>query len=166
MICQNCKVNVATNHFHSVVNGVVRDNYLCNECSKNYKASAFADNDFFSVLSSFFNDVTPKQKEALRCPQCNSSFDEISKTGKVGCGNCYSVFENQLAPALLKLHGDIKHIGKKPNQNDDDTPINKESVSENCDIERLKSDLKIAIAKEEYEKAAVLRDKIRKAEGL
>ena len=55
MLCENCKVNNATNHIHSVVNGVVSDKYLCSKCAALLQSNQFSDDSIFSMLSSFLN---------------------------------------------------------------------------------------------------------------
>lgn len=165
MLCQNCKSNNATSHIHTVVNGVVTDMYLCSECAKSINMN-FQSDDMFGLLSSFLKSAEVPTAKKLTCECCGCSFDDISKTGKVGCGNCYKTFAKQLEPALLRLHGRTNHLGKR-NENFNNAEVqNHNAQSENIsEVDKLKSELKLAIEKEEYEKAAVLRDEIRKISG-
>ncbi len=160
MLCQNCKMHEATNHIHSVVNGIVRDAYLCSECAGSMHNKTVTHGDLFELLSSFLSNERESTVNTVKCECCGSSFEQISKSGRVGCGNCYKTFEKQLEPALVRIHGRTSHVGKRLNNVD----INSSYCSENKEdtIIKLKEELKIAIANEEYEKAAVIRDKIKK----
>lgn len=164
MICQVCGKRNATKHIHSVVNGVVKDKYLCSECASKYHSAGFGENDIFKILSAFMNDGITTEKNIVSCDCCGATLAEISKTGKVGCGNCYKVFGKELAPTLVRLHGRTTHIGKKPGDAAETGQVeNKAQDTKESIIEKMSRELKEAVKKEEYEKAAVLRDKIRKA---
>ncbi len=156
MLCQNCKTNEATSHIHSVVNGVVRDTYLCSHCAGAMHKSTVSHDDLFQLLSSFLLSEQREENNVLKCESCGTSFDQITKSGRVGCALCYKTFAKQLEPALVRIHGRTKHIGKSLNEENKALGVVKEDR-----INALKEELKTAIANEEYEKAAVIRDKIR-----
>ncbi len=168
MLCQKCKQNNATSHIHYVRNGIVRDMYLCNACASDFKTDGLYDGDVFKMLSSLLNNNKADTKNTVRCDCCGTDFDEIRKTGKVGCGNCYRIFEKQLSPTIARLHGKTVHVGKIPSinkinksiSNDENPAKTKEQI-----IAELKNDLASAIKNEEYEKAAVIRDRIKEEEA-
>lgn len=167
MLCQKCGKNNATSHIHTVVNGVVNDSYLCSDCAAELQAAGFGENSFYKMLSSFFEDGVQKNVNTKRCECCGAAIEEISKTGKVGCGNCYKVFGEELKPALIRIHGRTSHIGKKPGEMQPLAP-NEAPIAENdkeAEIKTLRAELKKAIENEEYERAAEIRDKIRETEG-
>jgi len=47
--------------------------------------------------------------EIKNCPSCTISWDEILKTGRMGCKDDYNHFKENLEPILLKFHGAIRH---------------------------------------------------------
>lgn len=98
------------------------------------------------------------QHEDITCNFCNTSFDEYKKTGKLGCGKCYSTFSKQLKPIIEGIYGYSEHIGKFPKNEFKDTEIVKT-------VEQLKEKLNMAIQEEEYEQAAKLRDEILQLEA-
>lgn len=98
------------------------------------------------------------QHEDITCNFCNTSFDEYKKTGKLGCGKCYSTFRKQLKPIIEGIYGYLEHIGKFPKNEFKDTEIVKT-------VEQLKEKLNMAIQEEEYEQAAKLRDEILQLEA-
>ena len=63
------------------------------------------------------------QHEDITCNFCNTSFDEYKKTGKLGCGKCYSTFRKQLKPIIEGIYGYSEHIGKFPKNEFKDTEI-------------------------------------------
>lgn len=164
MLCQNCGANNATSHIHSVINGVVHDKYLCCECAKKYRNSNFEDDGLLKILTSFLNEGVPNIKNSIqKCDCCGTSLYDISKTGKVGCCNCYNVFKNELIPTLVRIHGRTSHVGKNPYEYTEkatNQPTNNDEK-----IENLKRELSTAVANEEYEQAAILRDEIKALEG-
>ncbi len=162
MLCQNCGKNTATSYVHSVVNGVVKDKYLCSECASKQKLNELYNDDIFKMFSSFFG-TGAVNKATKKCDSCGITFDEILSTGRLGCPNCYEAFYNELMPTLKKVHGSTMHIGSHPNNMPDSKEI---IVTDKIadELSLLKQQLKEAIENEEYEKAAVLRDQIRKKE--
>ena len=155
MLCQNCGKREATTHYHSLINGVVKDKYLCSECAVTEKETSIKENDIYKMLTSFFNDGAVPNLKTVKCEFCGTSFSDIRRTGKVGCGNCYSVFKEQLTPTLQRIHGRTTHIGKHPCNNNEKQDI----------LDDLKQQLKTAIEKENYEEAAKIRDLIRQKEA-
>jgi Uncharacterized protein with conserved CXXC pairs len=102
-----------------------------------------------------------KEKESkendITCPNCYTTYEEYRKTGKLGCSKCYEAFEEKLKPMLKNIYGYEEYIGKIPRQSNNDNYISNE-------IRILKEDLNRAVEKEEYEKAADIRDKIKELE--
>ena len=88
------------------------------------------------------------------CSNCYTTYAEYRETGKLGCSKCYEAFEKQLKPILKNIYGYDEYIGKIPKKVEGDVYISKE-------IRILKEDLIRAVEKEEYEKAADIRDKIK-----
>ncbi len=166
MLCQKCKQNNATSHLHYVNNGIVRDIYLCSDCAADFKAQSFYDGDIINMISNLLDEGVLGTKPTLKCECCGTDFNEIRRTGKVGCGNCYKVFEKQLASIISRLHGKTTHIGKTLNYKNCEYKSNERISGDNRKIVlgELKERLADAISSEEYEKAAVIRDEIRKLE--
>lgn len=178
MICQSCGKRQAVTQIKTNINGVVSEYNLCPECAKKmgYQTGADFYNPFLSLdslLGSFFG----KDKIAdsvTRCPVCGASFQEISQSGKVGCAECYRVFHDQLLPSVQRIHGNTCHNGKVPtgmsmqvapqvNLTVSKEPP-KEETPEERKVRELKEKLKEAIASQNFEEAAVLRDQIKELE--
>lgn len=115
--------------------------------------------DFSSLFSNLFSEFSNnsfKVNNIKRCEFCNTSIEEIANTGKLGCENCYSAFYNELLPFIKKVHGSVRHVGKKP----DKFKAKAENVSKENKLSELREKLKEAIEKQEFEQAAILRDEI------
>lgn len=125
-------------------------------------------NGFGSLLGGLLGDA-PSQ-EVKRCPSCGASFGEISKSGKIGCAQCYDTFRNQLLPVIQRIHGAAQHMGKIPGGSAlRVTDPNRQMVAsprqaENPELEEKRRQLKEAIDTQDFERAAVLRDEIKEAE--
>ena len=164
MICQKCGKNAATNHIHTVLNGIVKDVYLCTDCAKKYKLIQFQGGGFEAMLSELLNDGV-SHKNSIRCDCCGLTLDDVKRTGRIGCSNCYNVFREFLLPTVQKLHGSTRHLGKSPLKREGNISAQPSESAESIDIIKdLKSKLQTAIADEEYELAAVLRDEIKRLE--
>jgi len=164
LLCQQCQKRVANVYFKQTINDKKVEMYLCEKCAAEKGQTGFMPHfnlgDFFWGISGLGGSSgilkTPGQPAVERCNVCGMSFEDFRESGKLGCGNCYRVFRNRLAPILRRIHGNVEHKGKIPGQPADN--IIKE-------IQSLKAKLDDAILNEEYEKAAVLRDKIRELES-
>ena len=168
MICQNCEKNEATTHIRQVVNGDTTQMHLCAECAQHLgygdMFSGFGLNldDFFG---GFLGDTVQKlvSPTEQRCSKCGNTFSDIVRSGKVGCSECYKTFYDKLLPSIQRIHGRIKHNGKQAAAVEiTDVPV--ETKEENP-LEKLKQELADAIEKQEFEQAAVIRDKIKELEN-
>lgn len=69
------------------------------------------------MLGSFFNEATvgALSNGIVRCEKCGSTFNDIVRSGRMGCGDCYSTFYDKLLPSFERIHGRTHHEGKKAN---------------------------------------------------
>lgn len=164
MYCEECKKRPATVHLTSIVNGVKVENHLCEQCAGK-KGTIIFDLNKFSIpnlLGSFFGNtysiqgINARQDDTV-CPGCGMTFDNIRESGRLGCSQCYQVFEEELDPILRRIHGNSQHMGKIPSRGGEKVLLKKK-------VDELKNALQQALAKEEYEKAAEIRDSIKSLE--
>ena len=172
MLCQHCKKNEATTHVKTMVNGKYAEYRLCPECAHELGYdSMFTDfsADFGGLLSSFFSNALPAISGATHCDTCGSTLNDIKRTGKVGCADCYDTFFSELMPTIRNVHGNTEHKGKRPGVieytvNEEENKSDNDAPSEDK-IGTLRAELKEAIEKENFERAAQLRDEIKGLEG-
>lgn len=165
MYCDECKKQPATVHLTQMINGNTTETHLCEECAAKKGGFMFDVSNKFSIpnlLGSFFGSnyglqgMQPLQQMSS-CPNCGINFSDISQTGKLGCSECYSAFEQKMEPILRRIHGNSMHVGKIPARGGGKVLIKKQR-------DKLKSQLQQAVAQENYEKAAEIRDSIKKLE--
>lgn len=161
MICNKCNKNKASFFLEQNINGNITKIALCPECAKEYKNINLNPYSTLNLLGGLFqpNSITKQRStEVKKCTLCASTLADISKNGRVGCAECYKVFHDELTPTVRRIHGNVKHVGRKPL---DSQIYETNTESEINKIADLKNQLNEAIAREDYETAAELRDKIR-----
>jgi len=169
MICDICKKKKATVHFTEVVNEEVSELHLCQECAETQGAQMqqhFSIADLLSGLVDFpLERAAKKEHITIKCPNCGMGYSDFKKMGRFGCAHCYEVFKRALYPLLKKIHGTARHIGKQPKQvppkKRAQAKVQPKARPKIPTLEELKTRLQQAIKNEEFEEAAVLRDRIR-----
>ncbi len=163
MQCKRCGKNPAKIHFAKIVNNQTTEYHLCESCAKQMNIMG-ANHEFhlenlISGLSSEPQEQPAAEESRLTCPACGLTSSGFKRSGRLGCVKCYEAFHDELMPLLRKIHGSAHHTGKVPAKS-------AESVSHGRqrDVKRLRKELREAISKEEYERAARLRDDIRQIE--
>lgn len=174
MLCDNCGKREANVRYSENINGRKRELNLCEECSRRL---GIEEMDFSMPidLSNFFegfmdnfggNDFVPMLDElkTLKCNSCGYTFDDIANTGRLGCKDCYSVFQDRLDPIIKKIQGSNKHIGRlgKITESKIENIETKKEEEEISEKDKLENDLRDAIKEERYEDAAKIRDEIKK----
>ena len=166
MYCQECNDKLATVHMITqVIGGNKAEVHLCADCAMKKGMHIFEAGDNFSLpslIGGFLGNYFPQAQElnessagnAVICPRCKMNFSEMSKTGKLGCADCYEAFDRELDPILRKIHGHSRHMGKIPLRSGDNVRLKQQ-------IENLKTQLQEAVANEQYETAAEIRDKLK-----
>ncbi len=161
MLCQKCKKKPATVHLTDIVKGEKLERHLCEDCAQNDNVTIKSHTPINELLANFVMEQSRARELAeLECPQCGMTFVEFRNNGLLGCPNDYDVFEEALVPLLARAHGEgaTHHVGKRPGEW---TP---EVDSRQRELMRLRQELNEAVDREEYEKAAAIRDKIKTLE--
>lgn len=83
------------------------------------------------------------------------SLADFRETGRLGCASCYTTFESSLRALLRRVHGNARHVGRAYEAPPPDL------LREATAIGELREQLRRAIAQEEFEQAARLRDQIK-----
>lgn len=159
MICDACKKNEATVRLIAIIDGVKTERHLCAECVEKHKQQMRAEG-MQSMLSAIISSArkTAGSSAGLRCSNCGLSFDEFRKTSRLGCAQCYKDFRVQLKPLLLRLHGRAQHEGRIPERVD-------EALKAQSRLDQLRREMEVAVACEDFEQAANLRDELRTLTG-
>ena len=172
MICQECQKRKATMHFTKIINGEKTEFHLCEVCAQG-KSDSFISSfqspglslnhllaGFFNVEPSYPEAHTIGTRELFQCPNCGMTFEQFLEVGKFGCARCYDAFHDKLTPVLKRIQGGHwNHHGKIPQRTGGKMQLRKK-------INILKETLQNLVAKEEFEKAAEVRDEIRMYEKM
>lgn len=176
MLCEKCHKREARVYYTEIVGGKKKEQYLCETCASQYTSFQIEKNGvdaglsglLGSILSNYYGEKkeTPVNTEkTAACPGCGMTYEEILKTGKLGCAECYHNFGEMIERTLRQIQGADTHIGKRPNsrtikeiQREPETVGKEKELSQ---IEKLGFQLQQAIEKEEFEEAARLRDEIK-----
>ncbi len=156
MLCDNCKINKASIEYTQNINNNTLHYNLCTFCYKNFEAEFL----LLEIFKDFFVDFE-NIKNDIQCEKCGNTLNNIKNTGKMGCANCYKVFNKNILQIIKNIHFDSFHYGKVPKKFDK-IDLQKEHTKKQ--IEDLKQKLNDAIKQENYEMAIILRDKIKKFE--
>ncbi len=157
MLCESCGKNPVTTHVKTIINGELTEYSLCAECAQKLGYGNLLTGlgcNFGSLLGGFLNEAEPIN--AVRCKCCGSTFDDIARSGKVGCAECYHTFYDRLIPLIQRIHGETKHRGKVPG-----VDLQKPQP----ELSLIRRELKEAIDSENFEHAVALRDRIKELEG-
>ncbi len=162
MKCDGCGQKDAVIHIQQIMGSEILELHLCEACAHERGISSKEDKielSLSSLLNGLIDDeLSPKKVEEKKvCPRCEKKYSDFKQDGVLGCSDCYTVFRREISTLLNKMTGTSQHKGKYPKRL-------KTYKTFFIDREGLKHKLKIAIEHEEYEKAALLRDKIRELE--
>jgi len=161
VLCDKCGKNPAVVHKIITINGNKQEMHLCEECARQEKELAIDDPfSIHAILSSLLDmgietPIKFEKMETIKCDNCGHSFGDFKRTGLLGCSLCYQVYRDRMVPLLKRIHGNTLHSGKIPKRKGS-------SLRHEREIDRLRAQLERAVKAEEYEKAAELRDRIRK----
>jgi protein arginine kinase activator len=158
MVCQFCKSKEATVHVTEIADNKVKKVDACATCAKekNYNdPAAFAIADHLLGLGAAQKmEEASEAVGALSCDQCGYTQADFKKSGRLGCARCYDIFSDGLDSVLKTMHKDIRHRGKVP-------VAAQRAVAGAQRLQRLNRDLQKAVAREDFETAARLRDEIK-----
>ncbi|MCC6661554.1 MAG: UvrB/UvrC motif-containing protein [Phycisphaerales bacterium] len=168
MKCDQCEQE-ATVHEVTIKSGKKVEKHLCEACAKKQGIAVQAGMPIQELLNKYVlaqAGTTPAK--AAACPSCSLAYTEFRQHGLLGCPDCYKAFEGLLGPLLERAHeGATHHVGKSPRRAGRGGEAGAESITggpkERAErLSILQKQLDQAVRAEQYEKAAKLRDEIRR----
>ena len=157
--CDKCE-RPATHHAVEIEGEERIETHLCDQhASEEGLSVKGAHLPIADLLNSFVQkhsgaDQRSRGAEELTCEECGMTFAEFRENSLLGCPDCYGAFEGPLSPLMERAHeGGTHHAGKVPRR---------AGVGEQRQValRRLRRRLDDAVAGEDYELAAQLRDEI------
>lgn len=161
MKCDFCD-NKATVFLTQLIEGQSKKVSLCEQCAQE---RGVTDPTGFSLADLMLGGLTGEPGAAgggpptsgggghKKCPACGFTLEDLHRVRRFGCAECYTTFRDDILPMLRGMHRGTSHVGKVPeglmalqfkHQRQQD----------------LRSRLEQAIASENYEEAAGIRDEI------
>ena len=184
MLCERCKIREANIQYTEVINGVKKEHHFCAQCAKEMDFGVYAaifDGELplgklLSGLLGIAQVKGPDKLHQIACPVCGTGYYEFIRDSRFGCGDCYMVFGPLMEDSLKQLQGSLIHTGKRPKSRDGQEKagvLAKEQLKDGTEkvfdsrekeLFRLNTELKEALRLEDYETAALCRDKIREVQ--
>ncbi len=166
MKCELCHQADAETAIQKTVDGSVRELFVCSGCARRQQTPApdeppgdSSDDAPAQVTAEIMIELLfgtevktggRRSGERPPCPGCGLTGEEFRKHSRLGCSACYDHFTQDLAPLLRDMHSGEHHVGKVPRRAMD-------AVLQ----QRLEAELADAVARQQFEQAAVLRDRLR-----
>ena len=183
MLCEKCKKNDATYYYHENINGSERTFRLCGDCAKKMeetdelpKLSAdryFEDLDAFfeapfqsmnSLFSGFFggdralgSGTKSEGGTEKKCEACGTTLREFVNRG-AGCPKCFETFADEVKPAITGGRNRTDYAGHAPSKF-------RGRIENKRRIEALVAEQREAVKNEDFERAAEIRDELRRLRG-
>ena len=154
MQCETCHSQTATVHLTQVTEEGVRKLHLCEECAQNAGIDLDDAASIADALLVGWGEKKSAPADTDECPECHLKASDFKRTGRLGCPHCYTAWRERLRPLIRSTHRAERHRGKKPRQSPSSADIGREA-------EALRNALSEAVAREAFEEAARLRDRLR-----
>ena len=168
-LCEECGVNEACYTVSVMMGGQITQRHLCADCMAKMNMNLAAGN-IKHLLSAIMSAISGSVEEAAAsaaapeeqtaaggdpvCERCNTTLSQFTKSGRLGCPQCYKSFHEQLTPMLQQIHGRVQHAGRKA--------LDTEAAQRRRALyDRLTRQLEQAVETEDFETAAILRDQLR-----
>ena len=170
MTCQKCGKPNPSVHLTDIIDGKKRVRVLCQECAA--ELGFVIDPKLIQATTSQLQKliaplVAPTPVKPMRtsgeplsetCPECGMTWEAFREGNRLGCPNDYQVFQAGLDELLSEIHGHNRHRGRMPERVERELSIDEKLLA-------LRTDMEKAVLKEDFERAARLRDEIARLEA-
>jgi protein arginine kinase activator len=158
MLCDSCRERDAVVNLTRVVNNNVVMLHLCEQCAADQGVETTVStpkHPLGDLLQTAQLQVAAAGTDGNRCTFCGTTMADFRSTGRWGCSQCYTTFEQGMRDLLRRVHGSSRHLGRAYR-----APQGEE-LERSAVLGELKDRLRRAIENEQFELAADLRDRIR-----
>lgn len=159
MLCCVCKEKEAKVHLTQIVGEKMQKVDLCEACAAQKGVN---DPTGFSLADLLLGLGAAQEMEQAaggaeaKCPNCGFTQADFKKAGRLGCSECYTTFSDGLESLLKSMHKGVRHVGKVPHSAQQSRELSEK-------IKSLDKKLARAVADENFEQAAALRDELKTA---
>ncbi|HLS48163.1 MAG TPA: UvrB/UvrC motif-containing protein [Gemmatimonadales bacterium] len=164
MTCDQCHEREAVVHLTQIVDADVTTLHLCERCAaeRGVEPPTVGKSPLGSFLAAMGKELEgaalPGTPTDESCTRCGATLRDFRETGRLGCPDCWRVFETQLRELVRRLHGSTFHVGERYAAPGVARP------DPESELGALREQLRVAIETENFELAAELRDRLRVAE--
>jgi len=96
--------------------------------------------------------AVPNPLGRSRCPTCGFRWQDFERLHRLGCPTCYEAHQAEAMATIARLQPGTDHQGRRPQAS---------PAERRARLDKAQADLQAAIAEEDFEAAAGLRDLIR-----
>ena len=157
MVCCVCKQKEATVHLTQIAGEKMQKVDLCEDCAREKGVNdpaGFSLADLLLGLGASQDMEEASGGPDVRCPHCGFSHADFKKAGRLGCAACYDTFAEGLEGLLKSMHKGTRHKGKVPSALRGSQDLREK-------LAHLQKKLDKAVAEENFEQAAQLRDELK-----
>jgi protein arginine kinase activator len=162
MRCDHCHEREAVVHLTQITGDQSVQVHLCEKCSAEKgiePATALVKSPVGGLLAQLtLPTLGDPAIPAARCPRCGAGIEDLRAAGRLGCGECWEVFQGPLTDLVRRLHGATRHTGTRH------PGAAHARAGAPPDLTKLRAQLRDAVAAEDFERAARLRDELRSAQ--
>lgn len=144
--CEHCRKK-CTVYFTRVAGDAASTLGMCAECPK---AKVLLDPAQLTLFED--SSLPPVIAETVHCPVCGFTLADFNREKRLGCPECYKTFEVMLGGILNLAQPSGTHTGKHPARH--------HGMLTQSRLIAAREELRLAVAKEDFETAARLRDEI------
>ena len=151
MKCNICEQNEASVYFKQTHHDVVKEMSVCEEFAAQKGFDVHSPMPLTNLLFGVgVQQENEPDEEDKSCPACQMRRSEFRKSSRLGCPACYQTFSDDLMPLLTAMHKGSRHVGKIP-----------AGEGKAARLAVIQMELEKAVASQNFEEAARLRDQIR-----
>lgn len=169
MQCEKCHIRSATVHLRDDTCGRNTVLNLCLSCATKVLGQDLAGGEVAQLIGDLIAKTSPAAASgrapappslladpACLCATCGLTAAEFAHLGRLGCPTCYQTFVADIEAVLAANQAGTEHRGSRPHP---------EAVGEpprSAERDLLQVELELAVAEEAFERAAQLRDALRR----
>lgn len=174
MICSRCHAKEATVIVSGSINGTTTTVHLCADCANsiNEQLLKVFPGQAVDALLGLMGKAGPSpgsdpsgetDEDGGLCPECGCRFSGEGMPQLLGCPVCYTTFEDRLIPLFRQMHRGTRHVFSDEQAGAD---VDSSNVDRQVERQRLRARLQQAVADEQYEQAAEIRDALDRLTSL
>ncbi len=147
MLCNICNERDAMLLVQQVSIGGKKEIHLCPQCAKS-RGIDVAETKIGSSIETLINSVSMNTR---CCYVCGKSYNDIKKSGLLGCPECYIAFNEEIKTQLIKKGAGLPYTGSMPKK----LAHFRSMLTDRIEIQKKLDD---SVEHENFEKAAMYRD--------